>query len=120
MDKIKLLDVPFEALHGVLKTEKERHNKFYVDLTADFDTRKAGANDSIGDTIDYTLLYESAKKVMLGPSKNLIEHLCSEIAEEILKININIKSVKVTIRKEYPLNCGLARYSAVTIKRDQQ
>lgn len=119
-DKIKLLDIPFDAPHGVLQEEKERHNKFYVDLIIDFDTQKAGVSDNIDDTIDYTLLYESAKKVLLGPTKNLIEHLCNKIAEEILKIDTNIKTVKVTVRKEYPLNCGLARYSAITIKRDQQ
>lgn len=116
MSNVKLVDIPFEAKHGVLPIEKERPNKFLVDLIVKTDITQAAASDDIAEGVDYSLLYEAAKKVMTGPSRNLLESLCNDIADEALKLD-RVESVKVRIKKLDPLNCGGARYSEVTIKK---
>lgn len=116
MSNVKLVDIPFEAKHGVLPIEKEQPNKFLVDVMIKTDISKAAASDDISDGVDYSLLYKAAKKVMTGPSRNLLESLCNDIADEVLKID-KVDSVKVRIKKLHPLNCGGAQYSEVTIKK---
>lgn len=116
MDKIKLIDIPFEAKHGVLPIEKEQPNNFLVDIIVKSNIKPSAATDNVSDSVDYSLLYEAANKIMSGPGKNLIETLCSEIADEILRID-NVQSVQVSVKKLNPINCGGAKYSEISIKR---
>src|SRR5712692_8028126 len=71
----------FSGRHGVGSAERERAQRFKVDIEADVDLSEAGRTDRLTDTIDYRQMRAIAKRTIEGESVNLIETLATRIAE---------------------------------------
>ena len=65
------------------------------------DTSRAEQNDLLESTVDYVSVYNVLKKEMSIPSK-LLEVVLERIIEGIKKIDDNIDSVDVSIKKLSP------------------
>ena len=65
------------------------------------DTSRAEQNDLLESTVDYVSIYSVLKKEMSIPSK-LLEVVLERIIEGIKKIDDNIDSVDVSIKKLSP------------------
>lgn len=95
VDRIDLDGMVFSGRHGVRPAEREKPQEFKVDVKVDADLVAAGRTDSVGDTVDYRLVYAIAKEVIEGESAQLIENLAGKIAERVLGLD---KVVAVTVR----------------------
>ena len=120
MDRIFLKGMGFYGYHGVNQSEKESGQRFIVDLVVERDLKDSGRSDDIKDTVSYSALFELVRKIMEGPSRNLLERLAEEITNSILA-NYDVETVSITIKKpEVHIKESLMSYAAVEIKRKKQ
>ncbi len=115
MDTLRLKGLKFRGLHGVFEHEKQNGNDFEVDITIRTSLRISAISDDLEDTIDYAKLHDCAKDVMLGPSRNLIEHLAFLIGEKIAQTFPSLNDFEVTVRKLNPPIDHNCEYSEVTL-----
>ena len=120
MDRIFLEGMTFYGQHGVDPAEKSLGQRFTVDVEITRDLRTPGRTDDVDDTINYADVYRFAKKVLEGPSKNLIEALAEEIAASIADYwpRHGIEEIRVRVRKpEVPIKGSVLKAAAVEIVR---
>ncbi len=75
--------------------------EYLVNAIVEIDTSQAEQNDLLKSTVDYVSVYNVLKKEMSIPSK-LLEVVLERIIEGIKKIDDNIDSVDVSIKKLSP------------------
>ena len=75
--------------------------EYLVNAIVEIDTSQAEQNDLLKSTVDYVSVYNVLKKEMSIPSK-LLEVVLERIIEGIKKIDDNIDSVDVSIKKISP------------------
>ena len=119
-DRLSLLGMRFEAMHGVLASEKVEPQPFEVDLVLHADLEVVSRTDALGDTIDYRGLHELVDSIVMGPSFDLIEGLAGAIARAVL-VDTDPKlvgAVEVRVRKpEAPLPGELDTVEAARLRR---
>ena len=119
-DRLSLLGLRFEAMHGVLATEKVDPQPFEVDLILHADLREAGRTDALDDTVDYRGLHELVDSIVMGPSFDLIEGLAGAIARAVLAGTDPrlVGAVEVRVRKpDAPLPGELDTVEAALLRR---
>jgi 7,8-dihydroneopterin aldolase/epimerase/oxygenase len=116
-DRIVLAGMAFDARHGVNDSEKSQAQRFEVDVELRLGTRRAGASDELARTVDYRLVYGAVKRVLEGPSVDLIERLAETIARDVLAADERIRKVVVRVRKPDVQLGGPLDYAGVEIVR---
>ena len=119
-DRLSLLGMRFEAMHGVLASEKVEPQPFEVDLVLHADLEVVSRTDALGDTIDYRGLHELVDSIVMGPSFDLIEGLAGTIARAVLADTDQklVGAVEVRVRKpEAPLPGELDTVDAALLRR---
>ena len=117
MDRIFLRGMRFMACHGVLPHEREVPQPFEVDVEMGLDLRAAGESDDLDDTVNYAKVYRTVSSIMNGASKQLIESLAEEIAEDLLWQFSPLRWVRVTVHKPTAPIDGIFSDVGVTILR---
>jgi len=107
MTRIALNGMRFHAYHGTHSYEREVPQEFQVDIEYTADLSRAERSDALADTIDYTAISSTVRKVITSMRFNLIESLTRTIAEAILKEFPPIESVRVRVCKVHPPMNGL-------------
>jgi len=117
-DRIRLEGMIFYGLHGVNPAEKELGQRFVVDVELERDLRRPGRTDDLHDTVNYSQVYHIAKRVLEGPSKNLIEAVAEEIARRIAETCTGVEAIRVRVRKpEVPIKGSVLSAASVEIER---
>jgi dihydroneopterin aldolase len=119
-DRLSLLGMRFEALHGVLASEKVDPQPFEVDLVLHVDLDDVARTDVLEDTVDYRGMHELVDSIVVGPSFNLIEGLAGAIARAVLAGTDPrlVGAVEVRVRKpEAPLPGELDTVEAALLRR---
>jgi len=115
VDRIALQGMAFSGRHGVGSAERERAQRFKVDIEVDVDLSEAGRTDRLSDTIDYRQMRAIAKQTIEGESVTLIETLATRIAEGVLALP-KVRSVTVRVAKR-PASMSPIEAAAVHISR---
>lgn len=89
----------FFAYHGVLEEERLNGQYFFVDTVMSVDLKQAGNTDELGDTVDYSAVYNIIKDITENNKFRLIECLADNISREIMSRYKNIKEILVRVRK---------------------
>lgn len=117
-DRITIVGLEAVGRHGVHGEEKRTGQLFRCDVTLHLDTRRAGTGDDLRETVDYGAVAESAQRVLAGPSRDLIETVAAEIAENVLDDD-RVHAVEVTVHKpDAPIPVRFADVT-VTVRRDR-
>ena len=101
LSKISVNNAWFYSFHGCLHEESVIGGEYLVSAVVEIDTSRAEQNDLLESTVDYVSIYNVLKKEMNKPSK-LLEVVLERIIESIKKIDDNIDSVDVSIKKLSP------------------
>ena len=117
-DVIRLTGLAFYGYHGVSAAEKETGRAFEVDCELEADLAQAGQSDQLADTVDYTKVYATIKKVVEGKAYALLEGLASELATLLLD-KFPIYRVTLQVRKLHPPIAGAIRHIEVEVTRHQ-
>ena len=103
-DRILLEGLSFYAHVGVLPREKERGQRFRVDLVLEGGRLAAADSDRLEDTVDYAALYDRIRQAVEPARFDLVERLAQVVAEVVLSFSEKVLAVDVTVRKpEAPL-----------------
>jgi dihydroneopterin aldolase len=117
-DLITLTGLRVRGRHGVFDFERRDGQDFVVDVTLEFDTRRAAASDDLTDTIDYGELAQGLARVVDGEAVNLLETLAARLAEVCLG-DERVAAATVTVHKpQAPIPLTFADV-AVTIRRER-
>ncbi|HEX6914478.1 MAG TPA: dihydroneopterin aldolase [Chitinophagaceae bacterium] len=100
MLSIELRRLRFHAFHGVFPEERILGNEYEADLSVSF-IPAALPVYQLGDTMDYTSLYEMVKRRMAIPTP-LLETIATEISDEIRLQYPQVTGIRISIRKLYP------------------
>lgn len=117
-DVILLSGLSFHGYHGVLPEETRLGQRFIVDIEMRVELREAGSTDDLTKTVDYTLVYDDARKIVEGPPLKLIEAVAARIAARILA-GYPVRSVRVRVRKPDVALAGALEFVGVEIERTQ-
>lgn len=116
-DQIILTGIHGFGYHGLLESERETGQDFYVDLSLSVDLTAAAISDSIEDTVNYAVIAELVVEEITSNPVNLIEKLGARIAERVLNQHIKIVSVVVTVHKPQAPVVAQFRDIAVVVTR---
>lgn len=117
MDRIFLRGMRFMACHGVLPHEREIPQPFEVDVELGLSLRAAGESDDLGNTVNYAKVYRTVSSIMNEGSKQLIEAVAEEIADDLLRDFDVLRWVRVTVHKPIAPIDGIFSDVGVTILR---
>jgi 7,8-dihydroneopterin aldolase/epimerase/oxygenase len=114
MDKVHVEGLVVDAYIGVYDWEHEAAQPLVIDLTMDWDNRKAAATDALEHALDYDALSRAVTALIQERPRALIETVAEEVAAMILQ-RFNTPRVRVKVGK--PQAVAAARQTAVEIVR---
>lgn len=115
-DRIRLTGLHAWGHHGVLESERDTGQEFWVDLELEVDTSSAALTDDLTQTVDYSFVAQQVHTVITGAPVNLIETLAERIAHLCLTHSL-VQAVTVTVYKpQAPISVPFENVS-VTIRR---
>ncbi len=118
MDRITLTGVGIVGYHGVLESEKQCGQPFFVDITMFTDFKDAAESDNVEKTVNYAEVAELIRDVIMGDSLDLIETLAENIACAVLE-RFPLLAVELTVHKpKAPIEVTFSDVS-VTIFRER-
>lgn len=100
-NRIEIRGLRFEAVHGVLESERCSAQPFEVDLDLAVDTALAARTDDLGDTVDYVAVVACVRDVLAGPPRCLLERLAGDVVDRVLALP-GVRGVTVALRKLAP------------------
>lgn len=115
-DRILLRGLEFHGYHGVIPEENRLGQRFVVDVDMFVDTRPAGTNDDLAETVDYAAVHADIKRIVEGPALKLVETVAERIAGAILQRD-GVECVRVRVRKPDAPLAGTLEYVGVEIVR---
>jgi len=98
-DRITLTGLRVQANHGVYDHEKRDGQEFVVDVTVWLELSEAAKTDKVTDTLDYGEMATRVAAIVGGPSRDLIETVATEVAEDLMRWAAGLHAVEVTIHK---------------------
>lgn len=105
MDKILISGIRVKGFHGVLPMERVNSQEFLIDCEMHLNLNLAIKSDDLSKTANYAEVAHLVKKVVEGPSLNLIETLAGKIGDQILNKFRRVQKVIVTVHKpEAPID----------------
>jgi 7,8-dihydroneopterin aldolase/epimerase/oxygenase len=115
MFTINLHNLIFHAHHGLHHEEKVLGNSYEVNLSLSF----AGNNriDSLEQSIDYTLVYQTIRQRMAIPTP-LLETLAQDIAHQVHALDSRIASITVSVEKKNPPITSMQGRVSVSYQKD--
>jgi len=116
IDTLKIKNMVFYAYHGLESSEREKGQRFEIDVELGFDLSAAGKSDQIDDTIDSNLVYEIVEEIVLEGDFNLVEAIAEHIAFALLN-KLRIEEALVRVRKPHAPMKGLTGGIEVEITR---
>lgn len=115
-DRIFLEGLSFVGFHGVYPEERQRGQRFEVDLELLCCCALAGQSDRLQDTVDYAALAQLILDVGTARSYHLIEALAAALADAVLQRHPELQ-VCLTVRKFPAALPGSPRAAGVRIVR---
>lgn len=97
-DCIELRGLVVRGNHGVFDHEKRDGQDFVIDLVLWLDLSAAAASDDLADTVHYGELAQRAHDIVAGPSRDLIETVGAEIADDVMT-DERVAACEVTVHK---------------------
>ena len=117
-DRILLHGMRFRGCHGTSEEERRRPQPFELDVELWLDLSRAGRSDDLSDTVDYSDVFRTCRRIVEDRSLGLLETIAETLASEILA-STAVEEVTVTLRKlEVPIEGEIA-HSGVEIRRSR-
>ena len=98
MDEIALRGMRFLGRHGVALDERIEPQPFEVDVVLLADLRAAGETDDLAVTLDYSVVFELARRVVEERSFRLVEAIAAAIAADVFAA-LPVSELEVRVRK---------------------
>jgi dihydroneopterin aldolase len=117
-DTIELRGIRMLGRHGALEGEQDNPQPFEVDLDVEADLSEAVRDDRVADTVDYSLVVDTAMSIVGEHRYRLLEALAGAIATGVLEIP-GVEAVTVTVRKLRPPVAADMASAGVKLRRER-
>ena len=117
MGQIRLNGMEFYAYHGCYRDEQLTGNNFVVDVTMEYDMKKASNSDDLRHALNYAEVYELVKQEMTIPSY-LLEHLSNRILDRLFDCFPQLTGAEVYVTKLNPSIVGQIQSVGVSQRRN--
>mgnify|MGYP001326881266 FL=1 len=97
-DIIYIKDLRVKTIIGIFDWERKVKQEVSIDIEFTYDCKKAAANDSIEDSIDYKTISKAVIKFVEESSFQLQESLAEGIAS-LVKDQFKVESIKLRVSK---------------------
>ncbi len=114
MATIALEGMHFYAYHGFYEEERVIGNDFVLDVYVDTELGRAAATDDLFQTVNYELIYFICKQEMSKPTQ-LLEAVAQRILKRIREQFVQVKSVRVRLKKKNPPLGGRVNHAYVEV-----
>lgn len=115
-DRILLQGMQFFAYHGLLQSEQELGQPFAVDVEMTLDLERAGREDNLEQTVDYSQVFADVRDLVTTTRYGLIERLAHAVAEMLLT-RYALAEVLVRVHKPHAPLPGRFQDVVVEIRR---
>jgi dihydroneopterin aldolase len=112
--KIELHAIELYAYHGAFEQERQRGQRFLVDVELAVGER--GATDRLVDAVDYRDVVACVREVSDAQAYRLLEGLATALAET-LYVRFGVASVRVRVRKPEVVLDPPVDFAAVVAER---
>jgi len=114
--KVELRGLELHGYHGVLPAERERGQRFILDICFEPAGELAATSDDIRDAVDYRDVVVLVRDVVEGPAFHLLEALVTALADTLLT-RLTLSWVEVTVRKPDVVLERPVEFVSVTVER---
>lgn len=97
-DRITVRGIAAHAHHGVYDWERERGQRFSVDVVLELDTAPAAAGDDLAKTVNYAELAQGLHGILTGEPVDLLETLAQRMADACLADPL-VDGAEITVHK---------------------
>ena len=94
--KIELVGIELHGYHGALESERERGQRFLVDVEIDVGER--GSSDRLEDAVDYRDVVACVREISDATAYTLLEALAGSLADTLYR-RFAVSAVRVRVRK---------------------
>jgi dihydroneopterin aldolase len=101
-----------DGRHGAYAGEKQRTTTFLVDIDVRADLGPAVTQDALDATLDLAALAATAREIVGGPSRTLLERVSVDVARAILDRFGGAREVRIRVAKPEPEGLGAALEAA--------
>lgn len=117
LDKISIKNLEVFAHHGVFPEENKLGQKFLVSAVLYTDTRRAGMEDDLTQSIHYGIVSQQITEFLQNHTYQLIETAAEQLVQELLLHTEHLQAVTLELKKPWaPVGLPLETVS-VTITR---
>ena len=116
--RIRLKDVQFDCIVGILPDERENEQPIILNLTLWLDFAKAAETEDLNESIDYAKLAEELKGFIRLSCFKLVETLVVKTAEYVLEHYPKATAVEVSVAKPKAVPGCLGAEASIKISRD--
>ncbi|QBE50210.1 dihydropteroate synthase [Leucobacter triazinivorans] len=115
-DRITLTGVEIFAHHGVFDFERERGQRFVIDVAVEVDLRGAAAGDELARTVHYGELAAAVVAAVERDPVDLIETVAERVAAVALEFD-GVRSAEVTVHKpDAPIEAAFSDVSVTVVR----
>jgi len=116
-DRIALTGLEVFAHHGVFGFERERGQRFIIDIEIAVDLRAAAAGDALAHTVHYGELAEAAVAAVERDPVDLIETVAERVARVALDFD-GVQEARITVHKpDAPIEAEFADVAVTVVRR---
>lgn len=112
---IELKELAFYAFHGIYEEERKSGGEYIIDLAVKI-TVPEKSDYKIQDTVNYVRLFEIVKHEM-GQPRDLLENIAVSIADKIREQFVQLKEIKISIKKKNPPIVNISGSVGVTYSK---
>ena|SRR3989338_7740944 len=116
MGTIRIEDLKLRAIIGINDWERKKKQDIIINITIQFDSKKASRSDSIKDTIDYKKITKAVIK-KVEPSKFFLLEKLAKLITDIVMAEPLADEVTVKINKPHALRFAESVSFELTEKR---
>ncbi|MBA2462569.1 MAG: dihydroneopterin aldolase [Actinobacteria bacterium] len=112
--RIELQGIELHGYHGALDRERERGQRFLVDV--ELDVGEAGASDRLEDAVDYRDVVACVREVSDARAYTLLEALATALVETLCE-RFSVARARVRVRKPEVVLDPDVEFAAVVAER---
>ena len=116
-DRIVLQGMTFLGRHGVGEEERADAQEIELDVEIELDLRPAGTSDDLGQTVNYSRVFDVCRDVVEGNSYHLLEGIGEAIAGRVLDRFAAVDAITVRVRKPGVPIDGRLEFAGVELQR---
>lgn len=118
--RLSVSEIDVFGFHGCFPEEREKGNRFRIDLEMEGALEGAIETDQLEDSIDYTKVVEAVRDVNERKRFRLIESFAGAIADELLQRFPKINRLTVRVRKLAPPGLKKGIWVAFELTRERE